>query len=55
MHQYASAISTFAPIVPQPSTGLHRPQCHRAGQLLAVHFPAGAKNPNELPDSPLVM
>lgn len=26
-----------------------------AGALLASHFPAGAANPNELPDQPLVM
>lgn len=28
---------------------------HRAGQLLAVHFPSGECNPNELPDSPLLL
>ena len=27
----------------------------RAGDLLAKHFPAGEANPNELPDSPLVI
>ena len=27
----------------------------RAGELLARHFPAGASNPNELPDQPLVL
>ena len=27
----------------------------RAGELLALHFPAGEHNPNELPDSPLVI
>jgi uncharacterized membrane protein len=27
----------------------------RAGELLARHFPAGASNPNELPDQPLVI
>lgn len=27
----------------------------RAGALLAKHFPAGANNPNELPDQPLVL
>jgi len=27
----------------------------RAGELLASHFPAGAANPNELPDQPLVI
>jgi len=27
----------------------------RAGELLARHFPAGAGNPNELPDQPLVI
>lgn len=27
----------------------------RAGDLLAQHFPAGEANPNELPDSPLVI
>lgn len=27
----------------------------RAGELLARHFPAGARNPNELPDQPLVL
>lgn len=27
----------------------------RAGELLARHFPAGAANPNELPDAPLVL
>jgi uncharacterized membrane protein len=27
----------------------------RAGELLAAHFPAGADNPNELPDAPLVL
>ena len=27
----------------------------RAGELLASHFPAGASNPNELPDQPLVL
>ncbi|WP_310450001.1 TPM domain-containing protein [Sulfuritalea sp.] len=27
----------------------------RAGALLAGHFPAGASNPNELPDQPLVL
>jgi uncharacterized membrane protein len=27
----------------------------RAGELLANHFPAGADNPNELPDKPLVL
>jgi uncharacterized membrane protein len=27
----------------------------RAGDLLARHFPAGASNPNELPDQPLVI
>jgi uncharacterized membrane protein len=26
-----------------------------AGELLASHFPAGASNPNELPDQPLVL
>lgn len=25
----------------------------RAGELLAAHFPAGERNPNELPDKPL--
>ena len=28
---------------------------HRAGQLLAGHFPATERNPNELPDRPLVI
>lgn len=28
---------------------------HRAGELLTEHFPAGEKNPNELPDQPLVL
>lgn len=27
----------------------------RAGDLLGAHFPAGASNPNELPDQPLVL
>ena len=27
----------------------------RAGELLTTHFPAGASNPNELPDQPLVL
>ena len=27
----------------------------RAGELLACHFPAGADNPNELPDQPLML
>ena len=27
----------------------------RAGDLLALHFPAGQSNPNELPDQPLVL
>lgn len=27
----------------------------RAGELLAVHFPAAADNPNELPDAPSVL
>lgn len=27
----------------------------RAGELLAVKFPAGAENPNELPDRPVVL
>ncbi len=27
----------------------------RAGGLLAAHFPAGERNPNELPDKPLVL
>ena len=27
----------------------------RAGKLLAVHFPAAASNPNELPDEPLML
>jgi len=27
----------------------------RAGELLATHFPAGADNPNELPDSPVLL
>jgi uncharacterized membrane protein len=27
----------------------------RAGELLAAHFPAGASNPNELPDRPLML
>jgi uncharacterized membrane protein len=27
----------------------------RAGELLAIHFPAGASNPNELPDQPLML
>ena len=27
----------------------------RAGDLLALHFPAGKCNPNELPDQPLVL
>jgi uncharacterized membrane protein len=27
----------------------------RAGELLAAHFPAGATNPNELPDQPLML
>ena len=27
----------------------------RAGELLAVHFPAGELNPNELPDRPLIL
>lgn len=27
----------------------------RAGELLALHFPAGENNPNELPDQPLVL
>jgi uncharacterized membrane protein len=27
----------------------------RAGELLAEHFPAGEKNPNELPDQPVVL
>lgn len=27
----------------------------RAGALLAQHFPAGAQNPNELPDQPLML
>jgi len=27
----------------------------RAGELLASHFPAGDRNPNELPDQPLVL
>lgn len=27
----------------------------RAGELLIRHFPAGANNPNELPDQPLVL
>lgn len=27
----------------------------RAGELLAQHFPAGASNPNELPDQPLML
>jgi uncharacterized membrane protein len=27
----------------------------RAGALLAQHFPAGANNPNELPDQPLLL
>lgn len=27
----------------------------QAGELLAVHFPAGEHNPNELPDQPLVI
>jgi len=26
----------------------------RAGELLTAHFPAGEKNPNELPDQPVV-
>lgn len=27
----------------------------RAGELLAAHFPAGERNPNELPDPPLML
>lgn len=27
----------------------------RAGELLAAHFPAGERNPNELPDQPLML
>lgn len=27
----------------------------QAGELLATHFPAGASNPNELPDQPLML
>ena len=27
----------------------------RAGELLAEHFPAGERNPNELPDRPLML
>ena len=27
----------------------------RAGELLTRHFPAGSRNPNELPDQPLVL
>ena len=27
----------------------------RAGELLAQHFPAGERNPNELPDRPLML
>ncbi|MCF8198916.1 MAG: TPM domain-containing protein [Sulfuritalea sp.] len=27
----------------------------RAGELLVAHFPAGARNPNELPDKPIVL
>ena len=27
----------------------------RAGALLAEHFPAGERNPNELPDRPLML
>lgn len=28
---------------------------NRAGELLAEHFPAGKRNPNELPDQPLLL
>lgn len=28
---------------------------HRTGELLAEHFPAGERNPNELPDRPLLI
>lgn len=28
---------------------------HQAGALLAEHFPAGEKNPNELPNQPVVL
>lgn len=28
---------------------------HRVGALLALHFPAGQRNPNELPDQPILL